>query len=158
MPPNRVIVSDSSPLIALKQIDRLLLLRELFESIVIPPRVQVEIKPAIPNLPSWIEVRACSQPMPFSVTVARLDAGESEGLSLALEIAASLVLMDEKLGRRHARSLGFDVLGTFGLLTLAKTHGLLPTVKPDVERLMNEFSFRVSPSLLQMTLSQNGEE
>jgi predicted nucleic acid-binding protein len=44
-----VVVSNSSPLIALARIQRLDLLPALFESILIPPAVSREIEPSIPS-------------------------------------------------------------------------------------------------------------
>jgi len=80
-----------------------------------------------------------------AVSVYGLDTGETEGLTLALEIGApnAFVIMDELPGRRAAVQLGINHTGTLGLLLNAKALGILPAVKPELDRL-DELGFRVS--------------
>lgn len=51
-----LVVSDSSPLIALSQIDQLKLLHNLFGEIVIPEAVASEVQPGILP-PAWVTTR-----------------------------------------------------------------------------------------------------
>lgn len=129
-----LVVSDTSPLTALLQIGRAELLPALFGRVVIPPAVQRELLRAHAALPPWLEVRT-SGVIPESLRDARLDAGETEALALALEIRADIVLMDERLGRRAARALGLRVMGLLGLLVLAKQRGKLSSVRATVDDL-----------------------
>lgn len=62
-----VIVSNSSPLIALADIDQLNLLPDIFDSILIPPAVAAEIAPSIPDLPGWLHVQSLKQALPRPV-------------------------------------------------------------------------------------------
>ena len=48
------IVSNASPLIALARINHLDLLKQLFQTIVIPPTVVEKISPTV-SIPDWIE-------------------------------------------------------------------------------------------------------
>lgn len=41
-----------------------------------------------------------------------------------------LIVTDDRAARRHAETLGVPVLGTLGLLVLAKRKGLISLVKP----------------------------
>ncbi len=59
-----------------------------------------------------------------------LDRGEAEVLALAQEIYAGLVIVDERLARRHAKRLGLPLTGTLGLLLRAKQAQLISEVKP----------------------------
>jgi predicted nucleic acid-binding protein len=52
-----------------------------------------------------------------------LDEGEASVLALAEELDASLVIVDERKGRRYAKRLGLAVTGTMGILLLAKEQG-----------------------------------
>jgi hypothetical protein len=124
-----LVVSDTSPLTALMQIDRADLLPLLFDRIVIPPAVRAELLREHSTLPTWLETLAPIA-IPASLASAQLDLGETEALALALEIRADAVLLDERLGRRVARTLGLRVTGLLGTLILAKERGHLAAVKP----------------------------
>lgn len=67
--------------------------------------------------------------------LADLDRGEAEVIALAQELYADLVIIDERLARRHAKRLGLKVTGTLGVLLRAKTLGLVPAVRPLIEQL-----------------------
>lgn len=129
-----LVVSDTSPLTALLQIGRAELLRQLFTRVIIPPAVQAELRREHPTLPEWLEVIA-PQTIPTGVTNARLDPGETEALALALELHADTVLMDERIGRRIAETLGLHTTGVLGCLVLAKREGHLPHVSPVIAEL-----------------------
>ena len=57
--------------------------------------------------------------------LAHLDAGEREAISLASELQAILLLMDERDGVTIARHRGLKVVGTLATLDLAAAHGLV---------------------------------
>ena len=52
-----------------------------------------------------------------------LDVGECEAIVLAEEIPADQVILDDRVAR------GLPVIGTFGVLLVAKAEGIIPTVK-----------------------------
>lgn len=64
-----------------------------------------------------------------------LDRGEAEVLALAQEMDADLVIIDERLARRHAKRLGLALTGVLGVLLKAKERGLIPAIGPWVDRL-----------------------
>jgi predicted nucleic acid-binding protein len=103
-----VIVADASPLIALERIGRLELLKALFEEVLVPPAVAAEVAPRL-VLPPWIRERALLQPIAREVLRATLGPGESEAISLALEIHADRLIIDERAGRRVAEALGLPL-------------------------------------------------
>jgi predicted nucleic acid-binding protein len=74
-------------------------------------------------LPQWLEVVSLKQPIDSAL--AHLDAGEREAISLASELQAILLLMDERDGVTIARQRGLKVVGTLAALDLAATHGLV---------------------------------
>ena len=57
----------------------------------------------------WVEVIEPGNRAAVDRLRAELDAGESEAIVLAQQLNASLLLMDERLGRRAAIKLGLDV-------------------------------------------------
>ena len=130
------IVCNTGPLIALAGIERLDILRGLYESVYLPQAVHEEILLGGRHFTGldayrkadWITVSALRQPGdPLLATV--LDAGEASVIQLAREIGVPRVLMDERKGRRVAREVyGLDVMGTARLLTDAKEAHLVANV------------------------------
>jgi len=149
------VVADASPLIALHQIGQLQLLQALFASLLIPPAVANEIAPAVPSQP-WMVGRSLTQPIAPVILGASLGAGESEAISLALEIRADRLVVDEKGARRLAEAVGLNVIGTLGILLAAKRKGLIPAVRPQVEALLAKH-FWISPQLAERALADVGE-
>jgi hypothetical protein len=92
------VVADASALIAFQQIGQLSLLQKVFMEVIVPPAVAREIQPSVPPV-SWIVQRALAQPIAPLVLRASLGAGESEALSLAVELRADRLLVDELLRR-----------------------------------------------------------
>ena len=150
-----VVVADASPLIALQQIDQLGLLKALFDEVFIPPAVAREVTHRL-TLPPWICERALQQPIAREVLRASLGPGESEAISLALEIRAHRLIVDERAGRRVAEALGLRVAGVMGLLVLSKQRGLIPAVRPHLDTLLS-MGFRADPDLVDRILRRSGE-
>lgn len=149
------IVCNASPLIALEQIDHLDLLAQLFGSVVVPPAVEHEVAPTV-RVPEWVNRRTLTQPIGPAILQASLGPGESEAISLAIEIEAQLVILDDRPARRLAQALGLSVIGTLGILLAAQRRSLLPAVKPCLDALLNH-DFRISSALYERILTDAGE-
>jgi predicted nucleic acid-binding protein len=149
------VISNASPLIALEQIGHLDLLKSLFPTVLIPPAVAQEIAPTV-ALPAWISEHALAQPIGPQLLRTALGSGESEAISLALEIGAQWVILDERPARRIAQALGLPVIGTLGVLLASKRRGLLTTIRPCLDALVS-FGFHVSPGLYALVLGDAGE-
>jgi predicted nucleic acid-binding protein len=161
MPAGPVILNNT-PLVALWLVAQLSLLRDLYGQVVIPAAVQVEFL-AIERLARqqaldqahWIQVRELTNPQQARVYVG-LDQGEAEVLALALEQSASLVVIDERRGRRYAQRLGLPLTGTLGLLLLAKEKGLITAVTPLLKQLQTGGLY-FEDALIAHTLELAGE-
>ncbi|MEZ8217904.1 hypothetical protein B0813_001441 [Candidatus Fervidibacteria bacterium JGI MDM2 SSWTFF-3-K9] len=149
------VVSNFTPLISFHQLGMLDLLRRLFGQIVIPPAVQFETFVRRP-MPDWVVVQALSQPIPELLQKSGLGDGEKEAITLALEINADLLLIDEWAGRKVAKQLGLKITGTLGLLLTSKQRGLISEVKPFVEQLL-QLGFYADGDLVRLVLSMAGE-
>ena len=149
------VVCNSSPLIGLEQIGHLHLLESLFDEITVSLAVLAEVAATV-VLPAWVNQRPLTQPVGPLITKAALGPGESEAISLALEIDARLIILDDRPARRLAQSLGLPVIGTLGILLAAKKSGLIPAVKPCLDGLLG-FDFRLAPALYQQLLEDAGE-
>ncbi|PSB45414.1 DUF3368 domain-containing protein [filamentous cyanobacterium Phorm 6] len=164
-----IIVSDTTPISELAKVDRLDLLPQLFGKVVIPKGVfdelQVGQHPAakiVQNL-SWLEVvtvnnRQVVEDLQGSFN---LDLGESEAIALAEEMNAAQLLIDEKAARRVAAARKLPLIGTMGVLLLAKSRGLLGSVR-DVLDEMQAQGTRISDRLYERILilaqeNKNGE-
>jgi predicted nucleic acid-binding protein len=125
-----LVVADSSPVIALVNIEHISVLPSLFGQVVIPPQVAEELaRPARPapvrslivSPPAWLlqQSPAAIEPIPL------LHAGELAAISLARELRADLLLIDEARGRQAAAARQIPFAGTIGILELAADRGLL---------------------------------
>jgi predicted nucleic acid-binding protein len=152
------VILNNTPLVALWSLDQLALLRELFTEVLIPPAVHEEFlaierparQVALTDAP-WIKITPLTNPR-LALAYAGLDKGEAEVLTLANELSARLVIMDERKGRRYVRRLGFPLTGTLGILLTAKQNGLIPSLSPLIERLLEEGLF-LAPELVEKALS-----
>jgi uncharacterized protein len=151
-----VVVSNSSPLIALTQISRFDLLGQLHPQVFIPPAVATEIEPTVPRLPPWIAVKPLLLPRNPDIVSSSIGPGEHEVISLGLELRAERLILDERPARRLAASLGFSVIGTIGLLLSAKDRGFLVKIQPELDRLI-AVRFFMDEELYHRILVQAGE-
>lgn len=150
------VVADASVLIALVRIGHLPLLQRLFGGIVIPAAVAREVSPSLTQLPGWIETRAIRQPPDDRVLAARLDPGETEAIALALEAQVERIILDDLPARRLALQLRLSVIGTAGVLLLAKQRDLIPAVRPFLDALKTA-GFRLRKDVHEEVLKAAGE-
>jgi predicted nucleic acid-binding protein len=153
-----VVVSDTSPLHYLILCGAESVLPQIFHLVVIPPTVFRELQQ--PNTPPQVRQWAASLPAWVAVQTPRitnlamdLDAGELEAISLAQEIHADAILMDDQAGRNAAKKCRLTVVGTVGILEQAAARGLI--ILPEImERLCNT-NVRLDPKLIQAALERD---
>lgn len=148
------VVCDASPLIALAQIGRLHLLRDVFGAVIVPPAVTIET-PRVAK-PEWLAERPPRAQIPTWLGEAGLGPGETEAIALALELHAPWLVLDERRATGLARASGLHVIGTLGILLLSKSAGLLPSVRPAIDDLLAT-GFHLAPWLVTDALSTAGE-
>ena len=127
------VVSNSGPLIALAKVEKLHVLRELFGKVFIPQAVWIEVvergkgKPGSEEVASaeWIEVVEVRDKLGVEILRGEIEVGEAETIVLAKELNADLLLLDEKIPRIIAKSLGLNVTGSLAILFLAWKRGLI---------------------------------
>lgn len=161
-----IIVSNTSPISNLAQVGRLEILQQIYGKIIIPTAVYNELTAegagdivAIPvKTYSWIETRAVTDFKMVNNLLNKLDEGEAEAITLAIELAANQLLIDERVGRREANRLKVPITGVLGVLLLAKQRGIIPAVKPAIDDLISQAVFRISDRLYASILYDAGEE
>lgn len=151
------IVSDTSPINYLVLIREIGVLPELFDQVLVPPAVLAELQhhkapPPVSNwlaqLPTWVQVKAPSK----LAHGLGLDAGETEALSLAIELNIPAILIDEKQGRLAAERRNIIPVGTLNVLDLADRRGLLD-LEVAISRL-RATSFHVSEAIIRELLER----
>lgn len=158
---NRLVVADTGPLIALARIGRLDLLPTLFQQVLLTPTILDECE-AKPDRGEGREIRAALASQGFqlqtpdaTLPVLGIDPGETSAIALAQQLGAG-VLMDDKAGRTVAKRIGIAVIGTVGVLVLAKRLGLLPKVRPLLDALI-ESGYFLGPDIVNEALRIAGE-
>jgi predicted nucleic acid-binding protein len=131
MPARRFV--NTSPLVFLVREDLLEVLRAGADEVAVPEPVIDEIRghgmddPTVQAIDrvDWLTIVPGPE-VPPAIAAWRLGPGESAVLALALAEAGSWAVVDDWGARRCARSLSIPVIGTLGLVLLAKEEGLIP--------------------------------
>lgn len=153
-----IIVSDTSPINYLVLIREIELLPKLFGKVVIPQAVLDELQQTgTPEaVKDWIDLRLQwleIQNAKATDQTITLGAGEREAISLALELNADLVLIDDRKARKAAMTRGLNVAGTINILESAAKRGLV-NLSQAFQKL-EQTNFRIAPDLLTEILKRN---
>lgn len=156
------VVSNTTPIISLLKLSRLDILKKLYTELSIPLAVFKEIEAGKNKIYyqdlskiDWINIIEIRDKKALKYFL-DLDAGESEAIILAAEIGADLIIMDEKLGRLHAKHADLKVTGTIGILLKAKYQGIITDLKPLLYELTKK-GIWISGKLIDDILKEAGE-
>ncbi len=147
----KIVIADASCLILFTNIRRLDLLKRLFGEVWITDAVRAEYGI---ELPPFISVHDPRDKGRIGALSLLLDLGESTSIALAVENPDCLIIIDEKKGRRIAKALGLNIVGTLGVLLEASEKGLISADERLVTEL-NENGFRLSARLKQRLLRKD---
>jgi len=157
---NSIVISDSTTLISLINIERFMLLFRFSDTIIITPSLysEVTIKKSAKRILdeyislSKVRILEVKNIKKVKELLIRLDLGESESIVLAEEQNLPLII-DEKKGKKIALSFGLEAIGLIGILLVYKKRGYLSAddIIEIVEEL-REVDFRVSDKLLGLLL------
>ena len=159
-----IVVSDTTPLSELAKIGRLDLLRDVYGKVIIPQEVFDEatawnhpIRSVITSA-NWIEIRNVtnSQSVISLYASTSLGIGECAAIFLAEELNATRLLMDDLAARREAQSRNLPVIGTVGVILVAKDLGIIPAVKDLLDALIIHGA-RIGQQLYRDVLNLAGE-
>lgn len=161
-------VSNTSPIMNLAIIGELSLLRDQFGEVLIPGAVLEELR-VEGNLPGsqsvrdaikagWIRIEEMKQDPLVRAMQRDLDKGEAEAIALAMQVNAEWVLMDERDGRKAAKSMKLKVVGVLGNLLKAQREGRLRSLKQAMDRLREKAGFYVRADLYSAIIREWEEE
>lgn len=161
---NSAFILNASPLILLGKAGLLLTVAPLADLWIVPHGVaaEVETKRSIDRYITELEFRSKasleSTPQINSLVAAwDLGQGESEVLSLAMQKGTEgTAVLDDLLARKCAKLLDIGLIGSVGLLVMAKRVGLIHAVKPEINKL-TEVGLRIDPDLLTKIYFRSGE-
>jgi len=149
----KTIISDTSCLIILSNINELDLLRKVYGEITTTSIIAEEFNDP---LPEWISIHDIKDSHSQKILETQIDRGEASAIALALEIPDSLIILDDFKGRKVAVKLGLKITGTIGVIIKAKLLGIIPSIKPLFLKIRLT-NFRLSDEIEKQALIAAGE-
>jgi predicted nucleic acid-binding protein len=155
-----LVVADTGPINYLVQIGCVGVLPRVVEKVVIPSSVRVELlHEAAPDAvrawaasaPSWVEFRAAT----LLIEARDISYADREAISLAQELRAPLLLMDDQKARQCASASGVATIGTVGLLEKAAARDLV--VLSEALRKLQATSFFITDEIVENALKRDAE-
>ena len=118
----KIVIVNSTPIIALSSIDKLGLLKELYGTVIIPNAMKDEIEAKSKSKAQgqleasfeWIHVEMIKNVAQKQIFKTQLHDGEVEVMILGQELHADLLVIDDYTAREYAKYLGFNIIGTVG--------------------------------------------
>ena len=160
-----LIVADAGPLFGLPTTGRVEILGALFEKVLIPRAVleELQIEASRPGSfalskakeEGWLSTEDVPENTDMTQLTELLDRGEAEAIVLA-QSRDTRLLIDERKGRAVARSRGVRVIGTGGVLLLAKRERVIDQIAPLLDELASR-GYRLSDELRRKLLVLAGE-
>ena len=139
----KTIISDTSCFIILNNIGELELLHKLYGQIITTIDIAIEYGEI---LPEWVEIATVVDKHKQQLLELQIDKGESSAIALALETPNSTIILDDYKARKIAQQLGINYTGTIGVIIKAKLNGIIPSIKPILEKI-KQTDFRISAEL-----------
>ena len=153
-----MIIGDSSALVALSIMNRLDLLETVFGEIHVPQAVYDEVtissKPQSKKLKKFLEDKIIS--VEVNISQMGLGRGELEAIALYKNMNADFLLIDDRRAKSFAKLNDVNVIGSLGVMLLAKELGKVKSIREDLEKLLNSDIF-ISESLISRVLVSVGE-
>lgn len=149
----KTIISDTSCFIILTNIGELDLLRKVYGQIITTIEIATEYGE---TLPEWVEIQTIVDKYRQQLLEMQIDKGESSAIALALETPNCTVILDDYKARKIAERLGINITGTIGVIIKAKLKGIIPSIKPLLEKI-KQTDFRLSSDLELLALKEAQE-
>lgn len=156
-----IVIADSSALVALSVCDGLWLLDTLFCDVKIPQAVYDEVcvtdKAEAQKLQGYLEGKIC--PLTSEAIIEKINGlgkGEIAAIRLYKQLSADLLLIDDARAKKVAYLNNVEVMGSLGVLLLAKQNRLVTAIEPFITKLRCSDIF-ISDRLLDQILAMANE-
>lgn len=150
---HKAVISDTSCLIILTNIDELILLHRLYDNVITTTEVVSEFGE---KLPEWFIIADAENIERRNALEQEIDRGEASAIALALEMDGVTIILDDYKARKVAIRLGLEITGTLGILVKARKKGIIPSIKPLLSKL-KATNFRLTEELEKFALKEAGE-
>lgn len=150
---HKIIISDTSCFIILSNIGELEILHKVYGSILTTFDIAKEFGEPLPD---WVEVLNVTDKYRQQLLEMQIDKGESSAIALALETPDSTIILDDYKERKIAAQLGINYTGTIGVIIKAKLNGVIPSIKPIIEKI-KQTNFHLSVDIELQALKEAKE-
>jgi predicted nucleic acid-binding protein len=150
---HKTIISDTSCFIILTNIGELELLNKIYGLIVTTVDIATEYGEVLPD---WVKIETVKDMYRQQLLEMQIDKGESSAIALALETPGSTIVLDDYKARKIADQLGLNFTGTIGVIIKAKLKGIIPSIKPLLEKI-KKTDFRLSAEIELLALKEAKE-
>lgn len=135
-----LIIADTSALVAVATCDGLHWLDALFDELQVPRAVfneaVTEDKPQAATLKQYLADKVTDADVTELIIAAPgMGKGELEAMALYRKTQADRLLIDDLRARKVAQYNGIHIIGSVGILLMAKNQGLIPAIKPYLNRI-----------------------
>jgi predicted nucleic acid-binding protein len=136
-----IVIADTSALVALSVCDSLQLLVQLFQNVYVPLSVYQECtvanKPQAEKLQSFLKDKIYSKDIKHELELpASLGKGEVDAMILYKILNADILLIYDNRARKVAAINSINVIGSLGVLLLAKKEHLIQQISPVLDKII----------------------
>lgn len=147
-----IIVADTSALVALSVCHSLYLLDKLFGKVVVPKAVYdeciIENKSQSDQLRAYLQDKIETLDRNHSLNLpSNLGQGEVSAMLLYKKLNADYLFIDDSRSRKIAQYNDINIIGSIGILVLAKKQKLIEKISPLLDKL-DKSDLYISPKLL----------
>jgi len=95
------------------------------------------------GLPFWVQVKPVVNKEYQQLLQLEVDNGEASAIALSVEAGNAFLILDDNKARKLAAKLHLAYTGTLGIILKAKQSGIIPAVKPLLQKIQAT-NFRLS--------------
>jgi predicted nucleic acid-binding protein len=127
-----IVIADTSCFILLDKINELDILQKLFQTVTTTEDIAAEFRK---ELPSWVKIKTVPNKEYQRMLLLEVDNGEASAIALSIDAGDALLIIDDNKARKLAAKLNLAFTGTLGVILKAKQSGVIPVLKPIIEKI-----------------------